>query len=150
MSSFVFKLESLLKFREHQRGLCRQLLAQVLADDARYAYEKEEKQIEQSQLNEQIEQLHQARTVEVDKISARRYYIGQLKIDVLQIDLQRDQIAQQIVLCRNTLIEADRKVKAIENIKEKQRLVYQAKLQKREDMLIEEAWQATHHGRAAS
>ena len=28
MAKFVFKLAALLKFREHQRGVCRQLLAE--------------------------------------------------------------------------------------------------------------------------
>lgn len=150
MASFKFKLGSLLKYRGHQRDLCRQLLAQVLEDDAQCVRQQDEMRLQQEFLAQEMREISNEGGFNVNEIATRRFHIGQLKLQILELDQKRQQIAQQIQLCRNALIQADQAVKALDNLKEKQRLQHAFEERKKADRFVEEAWQAANYGRTGS
>lgn len=144
MSSFVFRLESLLRYRCHRRDLCQTVLAQLLADDRRLVEQRTEYETQQAnQLNE-IRHLATEGSFDIDRAASRRYYIGQIARDIQQLEQHRQLVQQQIDLCQQTLLEADREVKVLEKLKEKQRLEFVTDAHKKTARELDDVWLAAH------
>ena len=78
VKKFVFQLESLLRFRENRRDLCRQVLAQIFAEQKRlkqFRLSLEQQRIDQL---DEMRQLGEQGEVDVDRSASRRYYAGQI------------------------------------------------------------------------
>lgn len=145
MARFQFRLKSLLNYRESLRDQCRQVLAQWLARDANLAAQETELILErEQQLSEIRAEQNQNAPLNVDRLSNRRYRAGQLTVDMQAIARQRQELAQQIALCRQALVKADQGVKVLEQLSEKQWTEYRAEVEKREARDREEIWQAGH------
>ncbi len=142
MAGFHFSLAPLQKYREHQRDLCRQVLAQVLADDAALVQRREQLIAAREQLLAEMLELQGHERLNVDQSAARRYHAAQLLAQVRQVDAQREQVAEQLLLCRQTLAKADQGVKVLEQLAEKQKLEYLQKLDAKESREREEVWQS--------
>ncbi len=144
MAGFQFRLESVLKVRESRRDLCRQVLGQVLHEQQKLENQKKRIEAErQSQLDE-LKSIAQEGQFDVDAMSNRRYYAGQLSSQILEIEHQKAFVSQQIKLCRQALTKADQEVKVIEKLKEKQLSEYTTAQLKKETQELEEVWMSTH------
>ena len=143
LPNFVFRFDALLQYRRHRRDLCRQVLAQVLADDRAL--------VEQRQLLEQnrISQLQQLRQivgdgeVNVDAAASRRYFAGRLVADIADTERNRDLVSQQIEVCRAVLTKADQDVKVLEKLREQRQAEFLYEEDRRSTRELEDNWMAT-------
>lgn len=137
-----FRLQSLLNYREHQRDICRERLADVLAQDADLLRRKEAALAARGVLLDEIQALQQLSRIDVDQIAKRRFHAGQLTADAVRWQLAREELAGQIAQCRQELLKADQEVKVLEQLAEKQRQAAAAEREQRESREREEIWQA--------
>lgn len=144
MRKFVFTLAGLLKYRVHQRDLCRQLLAEVLADDAALEQQQHETDRARDEQLREMQGLLQSGRVDIDRSAARRYHAGQLTIDLRLLEQRRRLVAQQIARCRQALVMADQRVKALEKLREQQLAEFLQERERAESREREENWLAVH------
>lgn len=142
MPNFRFKLQPLQTFREHQRDLCRQVLAKFLADDAALVAQRQELEQTRIALLAEMAEMQQQSRWDVKKVTARRYHAGQLQVQMQMVDIQREQVARQLELCRETLAKADQGVKVLERLSEKQFAEFKKVQEARESRELEDVWQA--------
>ena len=147
MSHFQFKFTALLKYRKHQRDLCRQLLGQVLAEETRITQAIGQKDHDKNTVIDEVRQGTQNEQVEVRQIAARRFYAGQLTIQKAKLEQELSVVRQQAEHCRNVLVEADQKVQALEKLEEKQRQEHEYVVNRKSELQLEEAWVATQFNR---
>lgn len=144
MKSFVFKLESLLRYRSHRRDLCRQLLAGIFADhrqlqERRTALEQQRA----GQLGE-IRAFQEAGRIDIDRTAARRYYAGHVQTDILLNDRNQEIAGEQLNRCQQALLQADREVKVLEKLRDKQRSTFIYEQNRHEARELDESWMAAH------
>src|SRR5438552_1327276 len=120
MARFQFRLAALLKYRESLRDRCRQALAQLQRQDAELAAEQERISDERERQLEEMRQAQFAGRIEVEKLTSRRYHSGQLTNEIHRVVQKRQELAQQLTLCRQALIKADQGVKVLEKLSERQ------------------------------
>ena len=140
--SFVFALRSLLEFRRHRRDLCRQILAQVLADEAALVTEKQNALASRERQFAEIRELSRRGRVSVEGAISRRYHSGQLLGHVRMIEDRRRLVGQQLQLCREALVKADTEVKVLERLEERQRAEFEYHAERRSQFEREDAWMA--------
>lgn len=142
--SFQFRFAALQQYREHERDLCRQVLAQILAEEAALRQRKAALTEERNQALQGLGEVQQQNRIRIDEAAARRYYAAQLLAQIKQIDFQQHDVARRLELCRQTLMKADQGVKVLEKLAEQQRAEWLADSERRESREREEAWQSTH------
>ncbi len=142
MSGFVFPLRSLLDFRRHRRDLCRQLLAQVLADEANLLAERQTALASRERQFEEMRGLSRKGRVVVEAAISRRYHSGQILLQVRVIEEKRRLVGQQLQLCRDALIKADMEVKVLERLEVRQREEFAYHAERHNQFEREDAWMA--------
>jgi flagellar FliJ protein len=120
MAMFKFRLATLLKLREAARDERRAQLAQAYQADA--ILEEQQGQIAQSLADLQAEYRVASAPgeVNVDRLLAAQRHEMLLKAQRQQIQQQREAVAQEIERRRAVLAEANRDVKVLENLRERQ------------------------------
>jgi flagellar protein FliJ len=146
MARFQFRLAALLKYRESLRDRCRQVLAQLFQQDAVLAAEQQRIADERQQQLEEMRQAQVAGRIDVEKLTSRRYHSGQLTTDMQRVSQKRQELAQQLNLCRQALIKADQGVKILEKLSERQLSEHVLAEVRREARDLEEAWSAGQFG----
>lgn len=144
MKSFIFKLESLLRYRRHRRDLCRQLLADIFADDRRLQENRAALERQRTGQLGEIRALHEPGRIDIDRSAARRYFAGHVQNDILFIDRDREIVGEQMGQYRQALIQADREVKVLEKLRDKQHATFLYEQNRNEGRELEELWMATH------
>lgn len=142
MAKFRFRLESLQKFRENQRDLCRQSLAQALAAEASLVEQQVEVEQERESTLAELREFNDGDKLVIDRAAARRYHAGQLAYRLRQLDQQRQQAAIVVAQCRQLLVQADQGVKVLEKLSEKQQVEFEAELERHAAREREDNWQA--------
>jgi flagellar biosynthesis chaperone FliJ len=142
VSKFRFRLESLQKFRENQRDLCRQALAQALAAEATLAEQHADVEREREATLAELRAFNDEDKLSIDRAAARRYHAGQLAYRLRQLDLQRQQAALVVTQCRQLLVQADQGVKVLEKLSEKQQAEFEAEVERHAAREREDNWQA--------
>lgn len=142
MKTFEFQFDSLLKYRRHLRDLCRQVLADVLANQHQLAERREALEHQRTGQLDEIRTMHQPGQVEIDRSAARRYHAGQMQIDISYLDRDRNVVAEQLARCRQALIEADRNVKVLEKLRDKQQAEFTSTQSRKEARELDESWMA--------
>lgn len=145
MGQFRFELEALLTYRRHQLDQCRRLMAEVFADQQSCQEERAERARERFQLEDDIRQQSLSGMVDVSRMASQRYYLTQLDVQSQQLLAREARIAQQLELCRQAVLQADRAVKALEQLREKRLHEFQQVESKREQRELEESWTATRY-----
>ncbi len=145
MGQFRFELEALLTYRRHQLEQCRRLMAEVLADQQACQAERAEWARERTQLEGDIRQQSLAGRVDISRMAAQRYYLTQLDVQSLQLQARETRIVQQLELCRQAVLQADRAVRALEQLREKRQHDFQQAEFKREQRELEESWTAIRY-----
>lgn len=142
MAGYRFPLAPLQRYREHQRDLCRQVLAQVLAEDAALQRRRDELANAREQLLAEMSALQQQPRYDITQAAARRYHAAQLLAQLKQVDLEREQVAERLQLCRQTLSKADQGVKVLEQLADKREAEFWKIMEGKESREREEIWQA--------
>ncbi|MBL4883867.1 MAG: flagellar FliJ family protein [Planctomycetaceae bacterium] len=142
MARFKFELDSLLKYRKHQRDQCRQLLGSILEQETASLNEIQSTQQEREQVSEEIRVESAQGAVDVQFNASRRFYQSQLDLNIRQVQMQLEQVREQIVLCRKALQQADAAVKALEQLREKRLQKHEYHEAKRLEVEMQDAWSA--------
>jgi flagellar protein FliJ len=124
MAMFKFRLATLLKIREAARDERRSHLAQAYQADA--ILQEEQERVGQS-LVDLLDEYRAAAlpgTVSVDRLMESQRHEMLLKMQRQQLQQQREMIGQEIERRRAALAEANREVKVLENLRERQQERY--------------------------
>ncbi len=143
MAKFKFRLDSLVKYREFQRDQCRQVLADVLKQEAAFLKEINLAQIEREEVSEEIRKGSAEGEVDVQHNASRRFYLTQIDQKVRQVQLQLEQIREQIELCRKAVQQADAAVKALEQLKQTRLQKHEYLQAKQLEVEMQDTWSAT-------
>ncbi|HZZ73861.1 MAG TPA: flagellar export protein FliJ [Pirellulales bacterium] len=133
MSAFRFRLATLLKMREAVRDQRRAALAEAL-----HAIALLDEQLNRlrSDLGDQKQQLHAAARpgrVDVDRLLEAQRYEFVLLGEITRLSQQRQTVSTEAENRREALVVADREVKVLEKLREKQQLRQRAQ-DEREDI----------------
>ena len=142
MSRFTFPLTSLLSYRRHRRELCRQLLAEVLADDARLRAEQDELAHEHGEVLNELRRLGEGGALDVDRAATRRYYAALVRRRIDASQGRRQLVANQLHLCRQALVKADGEVRMLERLEETRRAEHRSREERRTAHELEDLWNA--------
>ena len=148
MKPFSFRLESLLKYRQHQRDLCRQLLAEVLNDQAQHLQSLEQIAAERTETEASQRAAGQQGPISVRQMASRRYYMSHLDLSRRTELGHLERIEQQLDLCRQALRQADTAVKALEKLRDKQQREHQLAQLKAEDLVVQDTWSGMRHSQS--
>ena len=144
MKRFQFRLESLLKYRAARRDHCRQLLAQLLADDRALVDQKRTIGLQRDAQLAELRDIGRAGQINVDGAISRRYFAARLNAHSQAIEHQRTLLAGQLELCRRALSKADQDVRVLEKLKEKRQAEHQYEQERRSSRELDETWMAAH------
>ncbi|QDU09521.1 flagellar export protein FliJ [Gimesia aquarii] len=147
MKKFQFQFESVLKMRCHKRGLCRQLLGEVIQTDQRLKQQKRNLEELRTKQFQEIRIRQSKGAVDIDGTSSLRFYAGQLQAQIQTLIANRKIVEKQIHACRQALASAEQEVKAMEKLSDKHREQFLYEQNKRESFELEETWAATQQMR---
>lgn len=121
MPKFNFRMSTLLKLREAARDERRAQLAQAFRADALLEQEQKRVEGELAAMQDELRRASGPGAVNVDRIlDAQRFELA-LKAQKGQLAQQREQVGAEIERRRQALVEADREVRVLENLRERQR-----------------------------
>ncbi|QDT65647.1 flagellar export protein FliJ [Calycomorphotria hydatis] len=118
--AFRFRLAAVLKWRENRRDLVRQVMSQVLEEESRLQTQIGEFSSQRDEQLEDAKRISSQGAVDVDRVSARRYYASQLAAKATLAERELMTVREQLQACRQALAQADADVKAMEQLKAKQ------------------------------
>ena len=145
--AYRFELAALLRYREHQRDQCRQLLGEVQQDLADCTAEADGLLADRADLLTALRSRNASGVLDISAVSARRYELSQLDGQQRILQAKRDRIEQQLQLCRLALQQADAAVKTLESLREKREMLYRQQELKRVELEVQETWSATRFSR---
>jgi flagellar biosynthesis chaperone FliJ len=117
-------------------------MAQVLADEAALAAERQAALASRQRQFEEIRGLSRSGRVVVEGAASRRYHSGQLLVLLRTIQEKRRLVSQQLQLCREALVKADTEVKVLERLEERQRQEFEYRAERRNQFEREDIWMA--------
>lgn len=144
MKSFVFPFETLLEHRRGRRNLCRQLVAQLHAEDQKIRHRRDSLQARHLEHLVELRQLGRKGRVDVDRAASHRHHADQLAEESQLVEWNQRLLARQLTLCRDALIQADQDVKVLEKLKEYRQAEYRHQQSREAARHREEAWLGRH------
>lgn len=141
MKKFKFRLATLVKLREAARTDRRLQLAEAFRVD-------EVLQEQLGQAEAMISEYRQEQragtgpgTIDVDQLLAQQRYLMLLEIQRRSLMQQRQNVAQEIERRRQALVEADREVRVLENLEQRQRARWNEERSRQELQILDEVAQ---------
>ena len=141
MSRFVFRLAPVLRVREAARDECRAALAEAYRVDDVLRRQWDAIQAEWVELVNLCRRVAGPGTVDVDRLVESQRYELSLKSRQVAVGRQRDVVAAEIDRRRQSLVEADREVRVLEKLRERQAEQYRAQEERREVQRLDEVAQ---------
>jgi flagellar protein FliJ len=138
MGKFKFRLATLLRLRENDRDQRRAELAQAYQADDIMRQQQEELERERQTMLDVNRRAAAPGEVDVDQLIQTQRYELLLKAHSDQIQRQRDAVAVEIERRRETLVHANREVRILENLREKQRDRHREEEGRREIKMLDE------------
>jgi len=138
MTQFKFRLETLLKLREGYRDECRGRLEQAEEAEAILNEQSEELREERKQIEAGASQAASPGEIDVDALVDFRRYGLVLQVQLGQLAEQRKLVEAEVERRRNELTEADREVKVLEKLKERQLEAFRREEQAQEIKTLDE------------
>lgn len=120
MREFKFRLATLLKLRESTREECRRRLAETFCVDDLLRRQIEGIDLQITHLRHRCRAAVNVGQVDIDTLVAAQRNEMALRFQRLQNVRQREHVAREIEKCRTTIIEADREVRVLEKLRDKQ------------------------------
>ena len=139
-----FPLEKVLDVRRHTRQERRYALAAAMADEQQLIDLKQQQELQKQQLLDELAELSLEESLNIEAAARRRYFVGQVEIQIMVIEQQIEQARQIVEQARSALIAADQDVKALEKLRE-QHLAEQAYSEnRRNEIVLTEQWQSAN------
>lgn len=138
MAKYKFRLQTLLKIRENIRDEKRSELAKAYEADSILKQQLEEVESERQTLKHQTRQATEPGTINVDALLGTHRYELILDAQEKVIQQRREKIDTEIERRRRLLVEADRQVRILEKLREKQEMRHEKELQKLEIKQMDE------------
>ncbi len=139
-----FPLEKVLDVRRHARQERRHALAAAMADEQQLIELKKQRELQKQQLLDELAGLSQEESLNIEAAARRRYFVGQVEIQIMVIEQQIEQARQIVEQARSALITADQDVKALEKLLE-QHVAEQAYSEnRRNEIVLTEQWQSAN------
>ena len=138
MSTYRFRLDTLLKMRQTVRDQRREELAQAFQAEQIVRRQQDEIAQESEQTNDQIRRGSQPGNVKVDNLLDAHRYERVIEARQNNLDAQRQQLEEEIARRRERLVEADREVRALEKLDERQRQEHNQNEHRREVRQMDE------------
>ncbi|MFV1966407.1 MAG: flagellar export protein FliJ [Pirellulaceae bacterium] len=132
MTQFTFRLETLRKLRESERQQRRQELAEAYLAEERIQQQIATMEGEQEETRKRSTVAASPGSVSVDRLLDTHRYQILLQSRFQHLEGQRDRIREELDCRRQALVEADREVRVLEKLREKQQAVHRAEEEKRE------------------
>ncbi len=120
MAKFKFRLDTLLRLREISRDGRRQRLAQAYRADEILQQQQEQVKQQLAKLAEKCRRASGPGPVEIDRLLEAQRYEVVLRAHNQQTGQQRETVAVEIDRRHQTLVEANREVRVLEKLREKQ------------------------------
>jgi flagellar protein FliJ len=138
MPRFAFRLATLLRLRENDRDQRRAELAQAYHADDILRQQHEELERERIALLTASRDAARPGPVDVDRLIQTQRYELLLRTHQQQLGSQREAVAAEIDRRRETLVRANREVRILENLREKQALRHREEEARRETKRLDE------------
>jgi flagellar protein FliJ len=139
-----FRLEKVLEYRKHLRLEARNSLAAAMGDEqALLDYQTKTERQKQQQMGE-LATFAQSEAFNVEAAARRRYFMGQLDIQLMVVAEQLVQARMIVEQQRMVLVKADQEVKALERLREKHVEEETSQEQKRSEIELSEQWQSSN------
>lgn len=145
--SFPFRLQPLMHLREQARDERRALLADALRVDAEL--ERRETDVRAELRAVRGSQHVAVGPIDIDRMLESQRFELLLEAQLADLAQQRTHVAREIETRRQALVEADRELRVLEKLREKQYQRWLIERQRREQRLLDEA-AALGHGREHS
>ena len=138
MSSFRFRLETLLRLRLADRDLRRQELAKAQRAEDTLLGQADTLAREQNDVQELSRKLASPGAADVDRLIASHRYELVLRARSQQLVNQIEQVRGEVERRRQVLVEADRQVRVLEKLRDRQQAAHQARAEKFEQKQLDE------------
>jgi flagellar protein FliJ len=139
-----FRLNKVLEVRRHVRTQRRNDLAAILAEEQLLIDQRDELSQQRAKQVQEIGQLGQQSTVDVEATARRRYFTGVIDVRLMVLGQQIQQMAEFVEKYREALIEADRDVKSLERLEEEHFSAERYSEERRTEHELSEQWQAAN------
>jgi len=141
MPKFKFRLATLLRLREAARDERRTQLAEAYRVDDILQQRLRRVRAEIDQLRAECRRVAGPGTVDIDRLVESQRYELSLRAQQQQLLRQREAVTAEIERRRAALVEANREVRVLENLREKQAARYQQEENRREIKRLDEVAQ---------
>jgi flagellar protein FliJ len=138
MPSFRFRLETLLRLRLADRDQRRAELAKAQRAEDMLLAQADGLAGERAETCELSRKLASPGAADVDRLIASHRYELVLKARAQQLAGQIEQVRAEVARRRQILVEADRQVRVLEKLREKQQAAHNLREERREQRLLDE------------
>ncbi len=138
MARFLFRLAALLRLRESRRDECRAALAEAYRIDEVLAKQIDNLKRELEALRTFCRMKVGPGRVEIDRLVEAQRYDLVVQAQQKRLAEQRQTVAAEIERRRQALVEADREVRVLEKLRERQAEQHRAAEERREAVRLDE------------
>ena len=139
-----FRLEKVLEYRKHLRLDARNALASAISDVQKLLNHQAQAERQKQQQMRELATFAQSENVNIEAAARRRYFMGQLDIQLMVVAEQLIQARMIVEQQRMVLVKADQEVKSLERLYEKYVEEQTAQEQKRSEIELSEQWQSAN------
>lgn len=139
-----FPLTRVLDVRRHTRQQRRNALAEAMEDEQAILTLKNEREEQKHQLLGELAVLSQSETLNVEAAARRRYFVGQIDIQIMVLDQQLEEARRHVETARADLIRADQEVRTLEKLQDRFVAEQQYAENRRMETMLTEQWQAAN------
>ena len=141
MAEYRFRLATLLKLRVADREQRQIELAQAQEAERLLAQQADSITEQIAQAKEAMRRVAQPGGVDVDRVLELQRFGLQLRADAMVLAQRIKVVREEVERRRVILVEADKQVKTLEKLREKQQLAHRIKEEKREQKVLDEIGQ---------
>ncbi len=121
---------------------CRQKLAEVLSEEQKLQDHRAELEVERRRQLQELRQLAESSDLSVDAATRRRYFAGQLDMQLLVVNEQLLLLQVDSDKCRAALVQADQDVQTLERLEELHVAGTTYESRRRSEIELADQWQA--------
>ena len=144
MSTFHFKLQTILRLRSAERDSRREELAKALRAEEILRAQQGQLEMEMSDLKETTRRLSEPGRGDIDGLLRTHRYELLLRIQTQQLAAQMAQVQAETERRRLAVVEADRQVRVLEKLRERQMLAHRQHAEKQEAKQLDEVAAQSH------
>ncbi len=139
-----FRLDKVLEYRKHLRLEARNALASAISDEQTLLEHQARVNRQKSHQLAELATFTQSEVVNVEAAARRRYFTGQLDIQLMLVAEQLVQAQQVVEQKRMVVVKADQEVKALERLRENHFEEETSHELKRTEIELSEQWQSAN------